>query len=56
MIPDPVDAFLAAQQWLFESLVQPLMFHSGLGNLLEEGYRATGWLLVGVIQLCRQCC
>ena len=48
---DPFDAFLAAQQWLFESLVQPLMFHSGLGNLLEQGYRATGWLLVGVIQL-----
>jgi hypothetical protein len=31
--------------------VQPLMFHTGLGNLLAEGYRATGWLLVGLLQI-----
>lgn len=43
--------FEAAQQWLFESLLQPLMFAAGLGNLLEDGYTATGWLLVGLIQL-----
>jgi sterol desaturase/sphingolipid hydroxylase (fatty acid hydroxylase superfamily) len=47
----PVDLFLAAQQWLFERVLQPLMFHGGLGNLLAEGYRATGWLLVGVLQI-----
>lgn len=40
-----------AQQALFESVVQPLMFHTGLGNLLAEGYRATGWLLVGLLQI-----
>ena len=45
------DAFGLAQQWLFEGLLQPLMFHLGLGNLLAEGYRATGWLLVGGIQI-----
>jgi len=43
--------FSDAQQWLFESAVQPLMFAAGLGNLLEEGYGATGWLLVGLLQL-----
>jgi sterol desaturase/sphingolipid hydroxylase (fatty acid hydroxylase superfamily) len=32
-------------------LVQPLMFALGLGNLLEDGYRATGWLLVGLLQI-----
>ncbi len=48
---NPFDAFLAAQQWLFEAAVQPLLFHSGLGNLLEQGYRATGWLLVGLLQI-----
>ncbi len=47
----PVDLFLAAQEWLFEHAVQPLMFHGGLGNLLAEGYRATGWLLVGLLQI-----
>jgi sterol desaturase/sphingolipid hydroxylase (fatty acid hydroxylase superfamily) len=45
------DAFGLAQQWLFEALLQPLMFHLGLGNLLAEGYRATGWLLVGLLQI-----
>ena len=47
----PIDAFEDLQQWLFEALVQPLMFHGGLGNLAAEGYRATGWVLVGVLQL-----
>ena len=43
--------FSAAQQWLFEAVVQPLMFAAGLGNLLENGYAATGWLLVGLLQI-----
>ncbi len=45
------DLFGTAQQWLFEAAVQPLLFDLGLGNLLEEGYRATGWLLVGLLQI-----
>ena len=43
--------FDTAQQWLFEAVAQPLMFAGGLANFLEDGYRATGWLLVGVLQL-----
>ena len=43
--------FSTAQQWLFEGAVQPLMFALGLGNLLEDGYAATGWLLVGLVQI-----
>jgi sterol desaturase/sphingolipid hydroxylase (fatty acid hydroxylase superfamily) len=43
--------FDGAQQWLFESAMQPLMFHAGLGNLLESGYEASGWVLVGLLQL-----
>ena len=46
-----LDWFGDAQDWVFEQLVQPLMFAGGLGNLLPEGYRATGWLLVGVLQI-----
>ncbi|MFT3820972.1 MAG: sterol desaturase family protein [Rubrivivax sp.] len=45
------NAFGDVQQWLFERAVQPLMFQWGLGNLLEDGYRATGWLLVGLLQI-----
>lgn len=43
--------FDSVQQWLFESVMQPLMFHLGLGNVLETGYEASGWLLVGLLQL-----
>lgn len=46
-----IESFDTAQQWLFEQLLQPLMFSLGLGNLLEDGYAATGWLLVGLLQL-----
>jgi sterol desaturase/sphingolipid hydroxylase (fatty acid hydroxylase superfamily) len=46
-----VSTFSVVQQWLFESAVQPLMFHSGLGGFLEDGFNATGWLLVGLLQI-----
>ena len=45
------DAFARAQQWLFETAVQPLAFGLGAGNLLEDGFAATGWLLAGLIQI-----
>ncbi|MDO8699653.1 MAG: sterol desaturase family protein [Rhodoferax sp.] len=45
------NALSNAQQGLFESLIQPAMFALGMGNLLADGYDATGWLLVGLIQL-----
>jgi sterol desaturase/sphingolipid hydroxylase (fatty acid hydroxylase superfamily) len=44
-------AFDGAQQWLYEAVVQPAMFTLGLANLLEDGYDATGWLLVGLVQI-----
>lgn len=43
--------FSTAQQWLFETAVQPAMFALGLGNLLEDGYEATAWFMVGLIQI-----
>jgi sterol desaturase/sphingolipid hydroxylase (fatty acid hydroxylase superfamily) len=48
---NPVEWFGLAQQGLFEHLVQPIMFSAGLAHLLEDGYRATGWLLVGLLQI-----
>ena len=45
--------FNSVQQWLFESVIQPVMFHLGMASLLEDGYDATGWLLVGLwLTLC----
>ncbi|WP_428424498.1 sterol desaturase family protein [Methylibium sp.] len=45
------DLFARAQQALFEAVTQPLLFSLGFGNLLEDGFDATGWLLVGLLQL-----
>jgi sterol desaturase/sphingolipid hydroxylase (fatty acid hydroxylase superfamily) len=45
------DAFAGAQQQVFEAVVQPLAFALGLGNLLEDGFAATGWLLAGALQI-----
>jgi sterol desaturase/sphingolipid hydroxylase (fatty acid hydroxylase superfamily) len=45
------DLFGWAQQGLFELAVQPIMYSFGLGNFLEDGYTATGWLLVGLVQI-----
>jgi len=46
-----ITQFSDLQGWLFEGLLQPLMFNLGLGNFLVDGYTATGWLLVGLLQL-----
>jgi sterol desaturase/sphingolipid hydroxylase (fatty acid hydroxylase superfamily) len=46
-----IDAFDRLQQLTYENLLQPLMFALGLGNLLEDGYAATGWLLAGVAEI-----
>jgi len=51
MLNEALEAFGLVQQGLFEQLVQPLMFALGLGHLLEDGYRGTGWLLVGGLQI-----
>ena len=45
------DIFSAVQQWLFEAAVQPALFALGMGNLLEDGYEATAWFMVGLIQI-----
>ncbi|MBX3621615.1 MAG: sterol desaturase family protein [Rhizobacter sp.] len=46
-----VDGFHRVQEAVFESVIQPVVFALGFGNLLEDGYNATGWLLVGLLQL-----
>ncbi len=46
-----IDLFGRVQQALFENLMQPLIFGLGMGNLLEDGFVATGWLLVGLLQI-----
>ena len=45
------DLFALAQEWLYETMVQPLAVWLGLSNILEVAYEGTGWLLVGVLQI-----
>ncbi len=45
------DQFVAVQQWLFEAAVQPVVYAAGLGGRVEQAFDATGWLLVGLIQI-----
>jgi sterol desaturase/sphingolipid hydroxylase (fatty acid hydroxylase superfamily) len=45
------DLFSSCQQWLFEAVVQPLVYGVGLGGYVEDAFDATGWLLVGLIQI-----
>lgn len=43
--------FSSWQEGLFEAVIEPVMFALGLGNLLPDGYTASGWLLVGLLQV-----
>jgi sterol desaturase/sphingolipid hydroxylase (fatty acid hydroxylase superfamily) len=43
--------FAQAQAWLFETLVQPLIFELGLGDITEQAFEGTEWFLVGVCEL-----
>jgi sterol desaturase/sphingolipid hydroxylase (fatty acid hydroxylase superfamily) len=44
-------SFAAAQAWLFETVVQPLLFWSGLGEFTENAFEGTEWFLIGVCEL-----
>jgi sterol desaturase/sphingolipid hydroxylase (fatty acid hydroxylase superfamily) len=46
-----IDLFESLQATLYETVVQPIAFAAGQGNLLERAYEGTGWLVVGVLQL-----
>jgi sterol desaturase/sphingolipid hydroxylase (fatty acid hydroxylase superfamily) len=46
-----LNTFARAQQALFESVVQPLVYALGLGGWLEQAFNATLWFMVGAIQI-----
>ncbi len=43
--------FDAAQTWLFEAAIQPLLFSFGGMRFQEDAYDATEWLLLGLVQV-----
>ena len=40
-----------AQQWLFESVFQPVMLWLDMGSYVEDGYGAAAWCLWGVLEI-----
>jgi sterol desaturase/sphingolipid hydroxylase (fatty acid hydroxylase superfamily) len=46
-----IDWLGTAQGWLFETVVQPLLFHLGWGDITEEAFEGTEWLLIGICEL-----
>lgn len=51
MISFIVDLFGTTQGWLFETVVQPFIYHFGLGEFTEQAFEGTEWFLVGVCEL-----
>jgi sterol desaturase/sphingolipid hydroxylase (fatty acid hydroxylase superfamily) len=45
------NTFDSLQLALYEAVVQPIVFALGFGNLLEDAFDATGWLLLGLVQV-----
>lgn len=45
------DLFVSAQGWLFDSLVQPVLFALGLGGFVEMGFEGIEFVLLGLIEL-----
>ena len=44
-----------AQTWLFDHLVQPLALALGQAAQMDQAYEASGWLLMGLMQLALMC-
>jgi sterol desaturase/sphingolipid hydroxylase (fatty acid hydroxylase superfamily) len=51
MIQHFIDWFAVAQGWLFESLVEPFLYHTGLGAYTEDAFEGTEWFLTGLCEL-----
>ncbi len=44
-------AFALTQQWLFETLIQPILFATGQMTFAEQAFDATEWLVWGVLEV-----
>jgi sterol desaturase/sphingolipid hydroxylase (fatty acid hydroxylase superfamily) len=51
MIQHFIDWFGVAQGWLFESLVEPFLYQTGLGAYTEDAFEGTEWFLTGLCEL-----
>lgn len=51
MVDALTQTFAAIQGWIFETAVQPLIFHLGLMAYVEDAYEAVETVMIGVIEI-----
>jgi sterol desaturase/sphingolipid hydroxylase (fatty acid hydroxylase superfamily) len=51
MIPTLVEWFSDIHGWLFQTVVQPLLYMLTLGDITEEAFDGTEWFLLGMLEL-----
>jgi sterol desaturase/sphingolipid hydroxylase (fatty acid hydroxylase superfamily) len=51
VIDTAVNAFAAAQTWLFEHIAVPVLYALGLARFTELAFDATEWFLIGVLEI-----
>jgi sterol desaturase/sphingolipid hydroxylase (fatty acid hydroxylase superfamily) len=51
MIASLLDLLGQAQGWLFETIIQPLLYLTGMGDIAEEAFEGTEWLLIGMAEM-----
>jgi sterol desaturase/sphingolipid hydroxylase (fatty acid hydroxylase superfamily) len=51
MIDFLIDRFALAQGWLFETVIEPLLYYAGLGDVIEDAFEGTEWLLIGICEI-----
>lgn len=51
MIHILIDWFFNAQAWVFQAVVQPILYVTGMGDIAEEAFTGTEWFLIGVVEL-----
>lgn len=51
MIDSLINLFSTVQAWIFQAAVQPLMFHLGFSEYIEDAFDGVEWFLIGVCEL-----
>ncbi|MEC5215435.1 sterol desaturase/sphingolipid hydroxylase (fatty acid hydroxylase superfamily) [Actimicrobium sp. GrIS 1.19] len=51
MIQTIVDLFGQAQGWLFQTVIEPVIYLTGLGEFTEQAFEGTEWLLIGACEI-----
>lgn len=51
MMETLASVFSMVQGWLFLTVVQPVMFYFGLGDIMDDAFDGIEWFLIGIIEL-----